>query len=259
MKIPEAVRKAVWKCYNGKLFEVPCFVGCGYIIDAHNYECGHIIANSKGGETTIENLRTICSSCNKSMGTTNMEVFIKTHGFKHHAELIKITQSGADGNPEQKSESTTQDENALLSNATAKGTGLTSFEKSCSDYACSSEIVETKSNVPCDNPIINTSIKLVQTEKTILTEKRQYVCELCEKVFHQRSSLYRHKHKKTSCVSQTVLVETQKELTFDKTKIDFFATKVKTLEQEKEEQQKEILRLNKIIENIGILKDKLKL
>ena len=61
------------------------------------------------------------------------------------------------------------------------------------------------------------------------------------------------------CVSQTVLVETQKELTFDKTKIDFFATKVKTLEQEKEEQQKEILRLNKIIENIGILKDKLKL
>ena len=33
-----------------------------------NFEAGHIIPESKGGSTHIENLLPICSPCNKSMG-----------------------------------------------------------------------------------------------------------------------------------------------------------------------------------------------
>ncbi|NDG68463.1 MAG: hypothetical protein EB135_03170, partial [Proteobacteria bacterium] len=41
------------------------------------FECGHIIAEAKGGETSLENLRPICSTCNKSMKTINMNDYIK--------------------------------------------------------------------------------------------------------------------------------------------------------------------------------------
>jgi len=34
-----------------------------------NYECGHFIAKSNNGPTIIENLRPICGTCNKNMGT----------------------------------------------------------------------------------------------------------------------------------------------------------------------------------------------
>ena len=42
-----------------------------------NFECGHIIPESKGGETTQDNLLPICGLCNKSMATKNMNEFIK--------------------------------------------------------------------------------------------------------------------------------------------------------------------------------------
>ena len=33
---------------------------------------GHVLAESQGGKTTIDNLRPICSGCNLSMATRNM-------------------------------------------------------------------------------------------------------------------------------------------------------------------------------------------
>jgi len=43
-----------------------------------SFHCGHIIAESRGGETIVSNLRPICQNCNSSMGQTNMDDFIKT-------------------------------------------------------------------------------------------------------------------------------------------------------------------------------------
>jgi 5-methylcytosine-specific restriction endonuclease McrA len=79
--IKAAVRTAVWNKYIGKSAEAECFVGCGNTIGCFNFECGHVIAHSKGGLDTIQNLRPICSTCNKSMGTMNMNKFIKKYGF----------------------------------------------------------------------------------------------------------------------------------------------------------------------------------
>ena len=43
-----------------------------------SFNCGHIIAESNGGETVVSNLKPICQNCNSSMGTKDMEEFKKT-------------------------------------------------------------------------------------------------------------------------------------------------------------------------------------
>lgn len=80
-KIPAAVRNALWNTYMGDKKTGYCYVGCGEIISTSTMEAGHIHAEAEGGETTLENLRPICSMCNKSMGKTNMMDFIKKYKF----------------------------------------------------------------------------------------------------------------------------------------------------------------------------------
>jgi len=68
-KIPKALREQVWLSVCGKTFEHKCLVDwCKNILTPFQFEAGHIIPESKGGPTTLENLLPICSSCNKSMG-----------------------------------------------------------------------------------------------------------------------------------------------------------------------------------------------
>ena len=83
INIPAAVRRTVWNTYVGEEFgRTECYVGCKTKITQMTFECGHVEAESKGGLTIVENLRPICSSCNRSMGTRNMHDFMKTFGFK---------------------------------------------------------------------------------------------------------------------------------------------------------------------------------
>jgi 5-methylcytosine-specific restriction endonuclease McrA len=69
-KIPLALREQVWLMYFGdKHFKHKCHVKwCENIITPFIFEVGHNIPESKGGLTDINNLRPICSKCNKSMG-----------------------------------------------------------------------------------------------------------------------------------------------------------------------------------------------
>lgn len=81
-KIPATLRNSIWNLYigsdtkNGK-----CFCCNTETISTANFECGHILSEKEGGEITINNLRPICSLCNKSMGIQNMELFMTKHGF----------------------------------------------------------------------------------------------------------------------------------------------------------------------------------
>lgn len=85
--IPLPLKSLVWKKYIGEVhIKDSIAVGKCYCcqdreIDVNNFECGHIIAQSLGGRDSLENLRPICSVCNKSMGQTNMREFIEEHGF----------------------------------------------------------------------------------------------------------------------------------------------------------------------------------
>jgi len=77
--IPKTLRKQVWKTYNKE--ESSAFCWCCEVnkVDIWQWECGHVISEVHGGTLNIKNLRPICSSCNKSMGTQNMETFKKKH------------------------------------------------------------------------------------------------------------------------------------------------------------------------------------
>jgi 5-methylcytosine-specific restriction endonuclease McrA len=74
-KLPHALRAAVWSTYMGRAGSGKCTFCKTEEISPFNFECGHIISRKEGGEDAIENLRPICGSCNKSMGTKNMEAF----------------------------------------------------------------------------------------------------------------------------------------------------------------------------------------
>ena len=44
-----------------------------------NFIGGHIISEADGGEITVDNILPICSGCNLSMGTKNMELFVEKY------------------------------------------------------------------------------------------------------------------------------------------------------------------------------------
>ena len=66
--IPYNIRIKVWVKQNGEQWSGKCCI-CSNTINITNFHCGHDIAVSKGGETVVDNLKPICSTCNLSMGT----------------------------------------------------------------------------------------------------------------------------------------------------------------------------------------------
>jgi hypothetical protein len=68
-KIPKALREQLWIQKVGKKFETKCkTTWCRNKINVFDYQAGHDIPESKGGDTTIANLVPICGRCNLSMG-----------------------------------------------------------------------------------------------------------------------------------------------------------------------------------------------
>lgn len=77
-KIPSTLRALVWNTYIGKgEGKGLCYVCGKEEITPFNFECGHIIAESKGGKTNLDNLRPVTKICNQSVGTENMDDFKK--------------------------------------------------------------------------------------------------------------------------------------------------------------------------------------
>jgi hypothetical protein len=70
-KIPAALRQQVWIQRAGRVFEHKCMTTwCSNVITVFDFECGHNIPESKGGQTNFENLVPICRSCNMSMSNS---------------------------------------------------------------------------------------------------------------------------------------------------------------------------------------------
>ena len=75
--IPKTVRNCLWINYFKNKREDKCQCCLRETISISNFHAGHIISEFKGGTTTLDNLRPICQLCNLSMGTQNMDDFIK--------------------------------------------------------------------------------------------------------------------------------------------------------------------------------------
>ena len=78
--IPSAVKRLVWNnTFGEETGRSPCYCCRVTPITQLSFHCGHIVAEANGGEATVDNLRPICQNCNSSMGTTNMDEFIRTY------------------------------------------------------------------------------------------------------------------------------------------------------------------------------------
>ena len=76
--IPKALREKVWYSYIiRKNQHYVCYCCESTPITPFNFECGHVHAKSKGGEINLQNLRPICTLCNRSMHTKNLYEFKK--------------------------------------------------------------------------------------------------------------------------------------------------------------------------------------
>ena len=74
--IPKSVKVAIWNRYIGEeIGKARCPVCSNNFITQMNFHCGHIVAESMGGKTTVDNLVPVCATCNLSMGTMNLHEF----------------------------------------------------------------------------------------------------------------------------------------------------------------------------------------
>jgi len=79
--IPKQLRDLVWNTHIGhEVATAPCSCCERNPISMQEFHCGHVVAEARGGTTTVENLRPICAPCNLSMGTMNMLEYQRTFG-----------------------------------------------------------------------------------------------------------------------------------------------------------------------------------
>ena len=73
-KITKVLKRQVWRKYISKHIGCVLCPNCNINeIYMDDFEAGHVVAESKGGSTTIDNLRPICGSCNRSIGNKYMD------------------------------------------------------------------------------------------------------------------------------------------------------------------------------------------
>lgn len=82
-KISQSLRQQIWYKYSNNKLNIKCLCCNLNEINSFNFECGHIDPKSKGGLCNINNLVPICSLCNKSMGNTNMKIFMKKNNYSN--------------------------------------------------------------------------------------------------------------------------------------------------------------------------------
>jgi len=67
--VPKAMQQQVWLKTFGKCFDHDCHVSwCKNVINVWDFQTGHNIPQSEGGETIVDNLKPICGPCNSGMG-----------------------------------------------------------------------------------------------------------------------------------------------------------------------------------------------
>jgi 5-methylcytosine-specific restriction endonuclease McrA len=77
--IPATIKRLVWNTHIGEeMGRAKCLCCKLTDITQLSFNCGHIVAESNGGELKVSNLKPICQNCNSSMGTKNMNEFMKS-------------------------------------------------------------------------------------------------------------------------------------------------------------------------------------
>ena len=74
-----SIKRLVWNTNVGEdIGKYKCMCCNSTDITQMNFKCGHIISEANGGKMIVSNLKPICQYCNLSMGTKNMDEFMKS-------------------------------------------------------------------------------------------------------------------------------------------------------------------------------------
>jgi hypothetical protein len=91
--IPKSIRERVWKNYFSVAEKGICDC-CRQRIQKSAWECGHVLAAASGGKDTVDNLRPVCRTCNREMGTMHMDEFKSR--YYPDAEDADLSEEGED-------------------------------------------------------------------------------------------------------------------------------------------------------------------
>lgn len=88
--IPLSLKKIVWDKWIGREIGLSDCLCCRVTeISQMSFHCGHIISEVNGGELKPSNLKPICQACNSSMGTMNMDIYIKKYNLWEDFQVNK--------------------------------------------------------------------------------------------------------------------------------------------------------------------------
>jgi 5-methylcytosine-specific restriction endonuclease McrA len=87
-RITQNMKTKAWANTYGELLKAKCYCCHDTELNATGgFQMGHIISVANEGLTILKNLIPICTSCNVSMSSTNMDVFMKNQRIKVPREL----------------------------------------------------------------------------------------------------------------------------------------------------------------------------
>lgn len=157
-KIPISLKLLVWDYWIGdEIGKTKCLC-CGMIdILQGSFDCGHIIAEVNGGKSNIHNLKPICGTCNSSMGTKNMDEFMK----EWYLEIAEPKNKVDDVKVE------------LIDNV---------YINDANDEV---ELILTKYLSKQNNSLL----EIITDDGT-----KRYICEQCNKSYSSKKHLWRHKN-----------------------------------------------------------------
>jgi len=90
-KIPHKLKKDSWYKYIGEdILKRNCIVCNINELRNDNFEAGHIISEYNGGVISIDNIIPICSQCNKSMSSRNVDDYIKEFYPNNYENYLKM-------------------------------------------------------------------------------------------------------------------------------------------------------------------------
>lgn len=168
-QIPKKIKQLVWNKWIGEekgIGECKC---CEITkISQIDFSCGHIISEFNGGETTLENLLPICSLCNCSMGTTNLNIFKKTHGLGKLSEKNKYAHI------------TTIKNGYSCKDCNYFTEKISHFKK----HLDTTKHISNLKNITQNDTINQSDIKKYK--------KRMYSCKNCDSDFLSKTTIWRH-------------------------------------------------------------------
>jgi len=77
-KLPRVRREELWRLYFQNQMDGICDV-CQGPIQFTSFEAGHIEPRAFGGSNELSNLKPICKTCNRDMGTQHLETYKRMH------------------------------------------------------------------------------------------------------------------------------------------------------------------------------------